>query len=77
MSTYRIICQHSISDSGFERTETNFRRACQLAREHVETSYRDAAQASVVRETGSERPPHVALAKYVNVRGRAIKRAPW
>ncbi len=77
MSTYRIICQHSISDTGFERTESNFRRACKLAREHVETSYRDSAQANVVRVTGTERPPYVALAKYVNRLGRAVKCPVW
>jgi len=70
---YTIICQHGIADDGFELTESNFRRACRIAREHVETSYRNAAQATVARATGSERPPLITLAKYINVRGRAHK----
>lgn len=63
MSKYRVICQHSASDTGFERTETNLKRARALARDHV--------------ETGSDRPPYKPVAKYVNRAGRAILVQPW
>ena len=74
MSTYQIVCQHSRSDTGFVVMETNLRRAKRVAREHVESSYIDSAQAVVSRVAGEGcRFPGQLLrteAHYINRGGR-------
>ena len=76
MSTYQIVCQHSRTDDGFVRMETNLRRAKRFAREHVESSYVDSAQAVVSKVAGpGARFPGELLrteARYVNRGGRAV-----
>lgn len=76
-SKYTIVCQHSIDDSGFTIVASNLRRAKTIAREHVETSYINKAQATILRMTLDDRPPYRAVCKYVNYGGRAVKRDVW
>ncbi len=76
MNTYQIVCQHSGTDTGFVRIETNLRRAKQFARQHVESSYVDQAQAVVskVASDGCRFPGELLRteARYVNRGGRAV-----
>ena len=77
MSIYQIVCRHSRTDDGFVRMETNLRRAIKFAREHVESSYIDSAQAVVSKVAGEgSRFPGALLrteAQYINRGGRAVR----